>query len=108
MKVFKFIQNPIAQKISLIALGIIISVTIILNVPEGSNLQIILPFFIGGLFGYENEKTTSKIDVLFHYIILIVFFIFWFFLVPNKLQSIFFILGALIARSLKRDLNSLI
>lgn len=82
--------------------------TIILNVPEGSNLQIILPFFIGGFFGYENEKTTSKIDVLFHYIILIVFFIFWFFLVPNKLQSIFFILGALIARSLKRDLNSLI
>ena len=97
-------ENSIRKAI-IIILGMVALIIFILSLPEESNLLILMPFFIGGVMGYTNSKVTTKIDVYFHYILLIVFFLFWYFSLPNNLQSILLLLGALTAGNLRSDLK---
>jgi len=103
---FDFIGKSIIQKISLITIIVFFSIIIIVFVPEGSVLQMFFPFLIGGTMSFFPDKIFSKIDVLFHYFLVMVFFAFWFFILPDKMQSILFLLGALIVNQLKRDLKA--
>ncbi|HLR88640.1 MAG TPA: hypothetical protein VK042_02830 [Atopostipes sp.] len=102
---FKFNNKSIIQKVGLPIVFIVSAICILLITPEGSDLQRFTPFFIGGLMGFSPRRFISKLDIFFHYLLMLVFFVFWFFIVPDKIQSILFLLGVLMAYNLKRDLK---
>lgn len=102
---FDFIDKSITQKISLIIIIVFFSILVILSGPEDSDWQMFFPFLVGGVMSFFPNQFFSKIDVLFHYLFILVFFAVWFFILPNKAQSILFLLGAVIANQLKRDLK---
>lgn len=102
---FKFNNKSIIQKVGLLIVFIISGIVILLITPEGSDLQRFTTFFIGGLMGLSPRRFISKLDIFFHYLLMLVFFSSWFFIVPDKIQSIIFLLGVLMAYNLKRDLK---
>lgn len=104
---FKEITTSIIQKIGIIILVTSIMVIIILNTPEDSNLQLFIVFAIGGLFEYGQPIMQNKIDLMFRYLMILIFCSVWFFIVPNKIQSIMFILGVYFTKHIQLDLNQL-
>ena len=101
---FKFDNKSIIQKVALLTVFTIFTIIIILIIPEGSDLQKFSSFFIGSLMDFSRGGFTSKLDVFFHYLLILIFFAFWFFMVPDKIQSILFLLGVLTVSHLSRDL----
>lgn len=102
---FASIDHPAKKKVGFITLFVVISLVIILSVPEGSNSQMLLFFLIGCGMGYPQGIFYSKLDVIFHYAIIILFGIVSFIFIPNEIQSVLFLLGALTSINMKRDLN---
>lgn len=103
---FKFNNKSIIQKVGLLIVFIVSVIVILLITPEGSDLQRFTTFFIGGLMGFSPRRFISKLDIFFHYLLMLVFFVSWFFIVPDKIQSILFLLGVLTLSHLKWDLHA--
>lgn len=83
----------------------IVTIVVVLSIPEGSNLQLFFPFLIGGITSYPQKPFISKLDVTSHHFLTFLWFAAWFFIVPDKMQSVLFLLGALSGRILKQELE---
>ncbi|GAA0359993.1 hypothetical protein GCM10008932_10720 [Alkalibacterium iburiense] len=55
--------------------------------------------------GFTQSKSVLKMDILLKYSLVIIFFLFWYFFIPNPLMSILFLLGALTGLCLKREIK---
>lgn len=93
------------KKVGYILIGIILSIVVILSIPEGSKVQLLIPFFMGGAMGFISPQSITKLDIVFHHVTGLVFFLLWFFIVPNPIESILFLTGILYSRHVKNDLK---
>lgn len=95
--------SSMIRKMSAILVLASLSILTILTVPENSDVQIFLFFLLGCVMGYPQGNFDTRLDVILYYCTIFLFFVFYFFLIPNKMQSILFLLGALIAINIKKD-----
>lgn len=95
----------IIQKIGLIILLTSILIIIIVAVPEGSNFQLLLIFFVGGLLEYFQKESRTKVEVVFNYLLILSFLSVWILVVPNKIQGIFFLMGIYCIKLLKLEIK---
>ena len=101
------LNKAIVKKVILILFVIFISVILILRIPEDSDLQLFLSFILGAMIYFTQPQATTKLEIYLKYFLILIFFIVWFFILSNKLQSVLFLIGAIFARNLMVDLHTL-
>ena len=97
-------KKSVFKQVCLIIFVTCASILFILNVEENSDIQSVIVFFIGMAFASSSQSYVSKVDVYINYLLILTYFLFWYFFVPNKIQSLLFLVGALTMRSFKKDL----